>query len=213
MAGDRMGAVDRQRWDERYRASERTFTAEPNRLVADEVGGLRPGRALDLAAGEGRHAVWLAARGWDVVAVDFSPVGVDKARARADADGVRVAFAVADVHRLRFPPARFDLVLAAFFHPRPPERAALYRSLAGTLAPGGTLLLVSYDLANLTEGCGGPKDPDVLLQPAVFGAELAALGLGVERADSVRLRVPSADGAEVDVVDAVIRARRPPDGR
>jgi len=207
-----MGPVDRHRWDERYRTSERTFMAEPNRLVVDEVGGLRPGRALDLATGEGRHAVWLAAHGWDVVAVDFSPAGVGKARTRADAEGLRVAFAVADVHLLHFPPVRFDLVLAAFFHPRPPERAALYRSLAGTLTPRGTLLLVSYDVANLTEGCGGPKDPDVLLQPGVFGAELAALGLEVVRADSVRLRVPSAEGAEVDVVDAVIRARRPPDG-
>ncbi|MCA1845592.1 MAG: hypothetical protein LC792_20845 [Actinobacteria bacterium] len=67
-------------------------------------------------------------------------------------------------------------------------------------------------MANLTDGCGGPKDPDVLLQPGVFGAELAALGLQLVRAESVGLRVPSADGAEVHVVDAVIRARRPPDG-
>ncbi|MCA1845593.1 MAG: class I SAM-dependent methyltransferase [Actinobacteria bacterium] len=113
--------MDRHRWDERYGTSERTFTAEPNRLVADELADLRPGRALDLATGEGRHAVWLATHGWDVVAVDFSPVGVGKARARADAEELRVAFAVADVHLLHFPLARFDLVLAAFFHPGPPS--------------------------------------------------------------------------------------------
>ena len=204
--------MDRHGWDERYAASERTFPLEPNRLVAEEVAGLRPGRALDLAAGAGRHAVWLAAGGWDVVAVDHSIVGVRRARARARAEGRRVAFAVADVHRLRFPPRRFDLVLAAFFHPRPPDRAALYRAVAQALAPGGTLLLVSYDLANLTEGSGGPRDPDLLLQPIRLADELRALGLEVGRADSVTLGVPGPDGAdvaEVKVVDAVIRATAP----
>jgi SAM-dependent methyltransferase len=204
-----MAGVDRHNWDERYAASERTFPLEPNRLVAEEVGGLRPGRALDLAAGEGRHAVWLAAEGWDVVAVDHSIVGLRRAQARARAEGLEVAFAVADVHHLRFPPRCFDLILAAFFHPRPPERAHLYRAAAGALAPGGTLLLVSYDLANLTEGSGGPQDAELLLQPDRFGAELRALGLHVGRADTVRLRVPAPDGGEVDVVDAVIRAIAP----
>jgi SAM-dependent methyltransferase len=201
--------MDRQGWDARYAGTESTFTAEPNRLVAANVADLPPGRALDLATGEGRHAVWLAARGWHVVAVDFSGVGLGRAQDRARAEGVRVAFAQADVVGLRFPPGRFDLVLAAFFHPRPPERAALYRGIGTALAPGGMLLLVSYDLANLAEGSGGPKDPDVLLQPAVFAAELRELGLDIRRADSVRLRVPGADGQEVDVVDAVISATRP----
>lgn len=201
--------MDRHGWDERYAASERTFSAEPNRLVAAEVEALPPGRALDLATGEGRHAVWLATRGWDVVAVDFSAAGLRKAQRRARAEQVLVAFALADVHRLRFPPARFDLVLCAFFHPRPPERPPLYANVARALAPGGALLLVSYDVANLTEGSGGPKDPDLLIHPNAFAAELAALGLDVQRAESVRLRVPTSDGQEVDVVDAVIRAVRP----
>ena len=201
--------MDRHKWDERYAASQQTFPLEPNPLVADEVAGLRPGRALDLAAGEGRHSVWLAAQGWDVVAVDHSVVGLRRAQARARAEGVRVALAVADVHLLRLPRRSFDLVLAAFFHPRPPERAALYGAVAPALAPGGTLLLVSYDVANLTEGSGGPQDAEVLLQPARFAAELSALGLDVARADTVRLRVPAPDGNEVDVVDAVIRATAP----
>jgi SAM-dependent methyltransferase len=204
-----MRAVDRHGWDERYAAREQAFPLAPNRLVAEEVAALTPGRALDLAAGEGRHSVWLAARGWRVVAVDHSVVGLGKARARARAESVEVAFAAADVHLLRFPPRCFDLILAAFFHPRPPDRAALYRAAAGALAPGGTLLLVSYDTANLTEGSGGPRDPDLLIQPARFAAELADLGLVVGRADTVRVRVPGPDGREVDVVDALIRATAP----
>jgi SAM-dependent methyltransferase len=208
----RSGHADRHGWDERYGKSERTFPLEPNRLVAAEVDGLGPGTALDIATGEGRHAVWLASLGWHVVAVDFSPVGVRRAQARARAeDGGpgNIAFAVADVHRLRLPPARFDLVLASFFHPRPPERAALYRAMASTLIPGGTLLLVSYDKANLTQGSGGPQDPELLIDPPAFAAELEGFGLSVVRADTVPLRVAGPDGTDIHVVDAIIRAVRP----
>jgi SAM-dependent methyltransferase len=201
-------AVDRHSWDERYGAGERTFTPEPNRLVAAEVGALAPGRAVDLATGEGRHAVWLASRGWRVAAVDFSEVGVRRAHRRARAEGVDVAFAVADVDHLRWPDSRFDLVLAAFFHPRPAQRAALYPAIAGALAPGGSLVQVSYDVRNATEGTGGPKDPEILLDPPVLAAELAALGLEVVRAETVPLRVATCDGGEALVVDAVIRAVR-----
>ena len=201
--------MDRHEWDERYAKSEQTFTPEPNRQVVAEVGGLAPGVALDLAAGEGRHAVWLASLGWRVIAVDFAAVGLRRAQARARAEGRTVAFAHADVYRLRWPPARFDLVLAAFFHPRPPERAALYRAAAGALRLGGSLVQVSYDKANLQEGAGGPKDPELLLDPPVLAAQLTDLGLCVVRADTVRLRAPTMDGQEVDVVNAVIRAVRP----
>lgn len=211
----RSGHADRHGWDERYGKSERTFPLEPNRLVAAEVDGLPPGTALDVATGEGRHAVWLASLGWRVVAVDFSPVGVMRAQARAQAENGQgrgrgtTAFAVADVHRLHLPPARFDLVLASFFHPRPPDRATLYRSMARTLVPGGTLLLVSYDKANLTQGSGGPQDPELLIDPLAFAAELERFGLVVQRADTVPLRVAGPDGADIDVVDAIIRAVRP----
>jgi SAM-dependent methyltransferase len=77
--------MERQDWDRRYRGSELVWTAQPNRFVADELGELPPGRALDLGAGEGRNAVRLAERGWRVTAVDFSPVALDKARRLARA--------------------------------------------------------------------------------------------------------------------------------
>ena len=203
--------MDRHAWDERYAAAEQTFVRDPNRLVVQEVEGCAPGVALDLATGEGRHAVWLASLGWRVVAVDFAEVGLRRADQRARDEGLAgaIAFALADVYTLRLPPARFDLVLGAFFHPRPPQRAALYSSIAAALAPGGSAVFVSYDIANLTEGTGGPKDPEILLRPAEIRADLEALGLTVTRADTVRLRTPTSDGQEVDVVDAVIRAVRP----
>ena len=200
--------MDRTTWNERYAAKEQTFLREPNRLVVEEIGNTEPGRALDLATGEGRHAVWLASFGWDVVAVDFSEVGLRRARARAQAECRTIHAVLADVHTLRLPPAHFDLVLAAFFHPTPAERTTLYPAMAQTLAPGGSLLLVSYDLANLTDGTGGPQNADWLLDPPVLAAELGALGLDVTRAESVPAKATTADGEDVDVVNAVIRAVR-----
>lgn len=201
--------MDRQGWEERYSASEQTFVRDPNRLVVAEVDGLAPGRALDVATGEGRHAVWLASRGWRVVAIDFSVVGVSRAAARARREGRDIGFAVADVYALRLPPQSLDLVLCSFFHPPPAERSRLYPAVAAALAPGGSLVQVSYDVLNATEGTGGPKDPAMLIDPPVVAGELAALGLNVTRADTVRLRTPTMDGEEVDVVDAVIHAVKP----
>ena len=194
--------MDRRQWDERYAAKEQTFVREPNRLVVEEIGDAPPGRGLDVATGEGRHAVWLASLGWQVVAVDFSEAGVRRAKARAEAEGHAIGFLLADVHTMRLPPAHFDLVLAAFFYPSPADR----RAMAESLAPGGSLLLVSYDIANLTEGTGGPQNPEWLLDPPVLAAELRHLGLDVTRAETVRQRATTSDGEEVDVVNAVIRA-------
>ena len=192
--------MERHAWEERYSAPDRKPLGEPNALVVEELAATPPGRALELATGEGRHALWLASRGWDVVAVDFSEVALRKAQAGARTNGHQVHFVVADVHTFPLPPARFDLVLATFFHPRPSERPALYPRLAEALAPGGTLLLVSYDKTNLAEGNKGPQDPDFLMDPPVLAAELDKLGLHVARAEAVR--VPEA-------VNAVIRAVKP----
>lgn len=77
-------------WDRRYAGSELVWTSEANRFLAAEAEGLAVGRALDLACGEGRNAVWLAQRGWQVTGVDFSQVGLDKAARLAEQRGVWV---------------------------------------------------------------------------------------------------------------------------
>ncbi|PLW74405.1 class I SAM-dependent methyltransferase, partial [Streptomyces sp. DJ] len=72
--------MDSREWDERYASRELVWGAEPNRWLVREVEDLAPGRALDLAAGEGRNALWLADRGWRVTAVDFSRTALDRGR-------------------------------------------------------------------------------------------------------------------------------------
>src|SRR5436190_3489507 len=100
-------------WDQRY-AEQRQWSAEPNALVAELLADLPPGDAVDLAAGEGRHALWLAGRGWRVTAVDFSDVGLTRGRSQPDAG--RVTWVTADVLGWSAPPESLDLVLFAYLH-------------------------------------------------------------------------------------------------
>ncbi|MGN0125059.1 MAG: class I SAM-dependent methyltransferase, partial [Rhodococcus sp. (in: high G+C Gram-positive bacteria)] len=72
--------MDAQDWNEKYAASELIWGAPPNPVIVEHVASLPHGRALDLGCGEGRHSLWLATRGWEVVGVDFSEVALDKAR-------------------------------------------------------------------------------------------------------------------------------------
>ena len=196
----------REDWNARYAGSKLLWTAEPNRLFASEVEGLEPGRALDLACGEGRNAVWLAERGWRTTAVDFSDVALAKAGQLAASRGVEVEWVLADV--LEYEPVRgsFDLVAVLYLQLQQDELAHVLRLAAGALAPGGTLIVLGHDATNLTDGYGGPKEAAVLFTPEDVVAELG--GLEIERAEKV-LRVVALEDGEATAIDALVRARRP----
>jgi SAM-dependent methyltransferase len=198
--------VDAEGWDRRYATSELIWTAEPNRFLVEEISGLVPGRALDVAAGEGRNAVWLARQGWEVTAVDFSQVGLDKARQLADRAGVSIDLVCADA---TVPiTGEFDLAVILYLHLPPDERNRAYRNAANTVAPGGTLLIVGHDTANLAHGFGGPQDPAVLFTAAEVVDDLDGTGLAIRRAESVHRRVATDDGVRI-AIDALLRAERP----
>ncbi len=197
-----------QRWDERYSGTEFQVPAPPSEFVVAELAGLAPGRALDLAAGAGRHSVWLAARGWSVTAVDFSRAGLEKARQLSAAHGVgdgQVDWVVADLSDHAPPRDAFELVLVTYLQVEAPLRAKVLAGAAAALAPGGTLLVVGYDLTNLTDGVGGPQTPDVLYTPESITAELA--GLSILRAGRVS-RAVERDGATATAIDTLVRAER-----
>lgn len=182
-------------WDARYADPSRPWPAEPSSTVVDAVRDLSPGEALDAAAGTGRHALWLAARGWTVTAVDFSPVGLEQGRRHAD--GLPVEWVVADLTDWQ-PEQRFDLVLLAHVQ----LGAEGVRRAATWLHPGGRLVVVGHALRNLTEGVHGPRSPELLHTPDQLRA--GAQDLEVERLEQV-LR-PDEGGT---VIELVLVARRP----
>jgi SAM-dependent methyltransferase len=195
--------VRREHWDRKYAESEQLWSATPNRSFAGEAAGLPPGRALDLACGEGRHAVWLAGRGWQVTAIDFSEVAIARGRARAARERVEVDFRCSDLLDFEPETGAFDLAFVLFLHLPGDERRVVLSRAAGALAPGGTFLLVGHDLEDLEKGVGGPSDPSVLYTPEDIVAEISELE--IEKAERV---LRSADDAGRRAIDALVRARR-----
>lgn len=186
-------------WNERY-AEKQQWSSEPNRLVAELLAELPPGDAVDLAAGEGRHALWLAARGWRATAVDFSPVGLDRGRAQSGSDAV--TWEVADVRTWTTRDASLDLVLLAYLHLPWDETAAVLARAVGWLRPGGRLLVLGHDVENLTAGVGGPPDPEILHSVARLAP--VAARLDVDRLEQVRRDTPAGVA-----LDTLLWGRRP----
>ena len=196
-------------WDDRYRTAEFVWKTDPNRFLPPEVAALQPGRALDLACGEGRNAVWLATQGWNVTGVDFSRVGLEKAAQLAASNHVTASWVHADVTQWNSDD-RYDLVVVFYLHLPETERRSAFGAAARALAPGATLLVVGHDLANLTEGTGGPQNPAVLYTPDDVCADLHASGLTdlvIDRAERVERPVDTDAGAAT-AIDCLVRAHR-----
>jgi 2-polyprenyl-3-methyl-5-hydroxy-6-metoxy-1,4-benzoquinol methylase len=197
--------VEREDWNRKHGEAGPLFGVEPNRFLVAEVEGLEPGRALDVACGAGRNAVWLADRGWTVTGVDFSDVALANARGLAAERGVEIEWVQADL--LSWQPAghAFDLVAVLYLQLPSEERRLVLGRAADAVAPGGTLLVVGHDLQNLNGGYGGPKDPRVLFTADEVALELP--GLLIEKAERV-LRPVETDTGEAQAIDALVRARR-----
>ena len=149
----------KEKWEFRYRADGFEPNREPVPFLGQAVGGLKPGRALCLAAGAGRNAVYLAEQGWEVTAVDISPAGLEWCRRLAGERGVRVETIAADL--LIFDPGveRWDLVTNLYFH-----EPALFLPIQSALKTGGHFLFQTYAKAQANFGWG-PSNPDHLVEP------------------------------------------------
>jgi SAM-dependent methyltransferase len=156
---------ERAKWEQRYRqAAEQPFYGrEPSPFVVRALPLLpAPGRCLDVAGGEGRNALFLAARGWQVTLVDVAVAGVATARRRAAQECRPLALVVADTDHWPLCPgaARWDLILVVNYHSR-----ALVAAAATMLRPGGALLVEGFAREQLGRSSGGPQDPELLWRP------------------------------------------------
>jgi SAM-dependent methyltransferase len=197
----------RERWNRRWAGERANASTAPSRFLVAEVADLRPGTALDLACGSGRNAVWLAEQGWRVTAVDFSGVALRMARSLEAERRVEAEWVEADVVTWMPPSRAYDLVCVLYLQLPVLERRAVLARAANALRAGGTLLVVGHDLLNLTEGWGGPTQPDVLFTPDDVVAQIG--DLVVEKAQRVR-RTVEEPGTSREAIDALVRARRPP---
>lgn len=191
--------MDALEWDQRYRSADRLWSAAPNLFVADRLKTTTPGRGLDLAAGEGRNAIWLASLGWKMTAVDFSEVAVGRGSAHSD----EVEFIVADVLEWE-PEDVYDLVLIAYLQLIPSDLERVLLRSREWLAPEGELFLIGHDLSNIDHGWGGPQYPEVLWDvPSIVGW---LEGMSIVEAEVVRRPIETDDGTRY-ARDALVRAR------
>ena len=203
--------MDSRDWDARYAEADLVWSAEPNVFVVETTADLRPGRALDVAAGEGRNALWLADRGWDVTIVDFSAVAVGRAEqlwASRTLHRGSLTGQVGDATEGPWPSADFDLVVIAYLHLPLPQRRSVLLHSARAVAPGGHLVVVAHHTDNLTEGYGGPQNPSLLYAPTDVVADLEGTGMAVVRSEAVTRPVDTDDGPR-QAMDALVVMARP----
>jgi 2-polyprenyl-3-methyl-5-hydroxy-6-metoxy-1,4-benzoquinol methylase len=151
-------------WEQRFGAPDYLFGTAPNAFLASQAHRLEPGqRALAIADGEGRNSVWLAERGLDVLAIDFSPRAIEKARALAAERNVSVRYEQADLEHWAWPQQRIDVIAAIFIQFAGPElRTKIFAGIAAALRPGGLLLMQGYRPEQLAYGTGGPPSAEYL---------------------------------------------------
>lgn len=200
-------------WDHRY-SGEQIWSGNPNGTLVNEIGGMAPGRALDVGAGEGGDALWLAAQGWQVTASDVSQRALDRIDAEAKRRDLAVECHRADANTLRaFEIGAFDLVTAHYASiPRTPDGIGV-RNILNSVALGGTLLIVGHDLDALHAQIDAqdhvmPFDPDAYVQIDDFAALISDSPEWDTEVSEKRRRPPGSTSASHHVEDVVLRARR-----
>ena len=193
-------------WDERYAGGDFQFGEAPNLYLLSQAHRLRRGqRALAVGDGEGRNGVWLAEQGLDATLVDWSAVGLGKARGLAQRRGAPVTTITADLAQWDWPAARFDLIAWIFVHLPPADRAMACAGALKALAPGGVLVLECFTPAQEGRRSGGPKEPSLLWSRALVEQHFAGLEVLELLEGSVRLDEGPRHQGLAEVVRAVLR--------
>ncbi|MCZ2850853.1 class I SAM-dependent methyltransferase [Modestobacter sp. VKM Ac-2978] len=200
-----------QHWQGRTGAPGAVDSNPPHPYLAAELGGLRPGTALDAGCGTGAEALWLAEHGWEVTAADISAEALAQAAARAASSGSadHVQWVEADLSSWD-PGVRFDLVTTSYAHPAMPQ-LTFYDRLATWVAPGGTLLVIGH-LHTGEHGhdhSHGDQPPaEATTTARAVTARLAEPEWDVQTADEVHRTVLAPHGGTVALQDFVVRATR-----
>lgn len=161
-------------WNQRYGEEGFAYGILPNAFLAEQAALIKPDmRALAVGDGEGRNGVWLARQGAQVLSVDASAVGLEKARALATESGVSIDTACVDLNTWDWPRAQFDVVAAIFVHFPPAQRPGLHRAMLDALKPGGWVIMEAFTPAQLGRGSGGPSVLEMLYTPEQLREDFA----------------------------------------
>jgi 2-polyprenyl-3-methyl-5-hydroxy-6-metoxy-1,4-benzoquinol methylase len=197
-------------WDARYAESERIWSGRPNPRLVEQVGGVTPGDALDVGAGEGADAVWLAGQGWRVTALDVSEVAL--ARVDAHAADAGLGDNVTTLHHDLMTgaplPGAYDLVSAQYLHPPTERFTEIVLLLGAAVRPDGRLLVVGHHPDDLATGLrSGHGHPELLFTPDKVVAALPRDAWEIRTAEAQTREVAGPEGP-VTITDTVVLAVR-----
>ncbi|MGH7131725.1 MAG: SAM-dependent methyltransferase [Phycisphaerales bacterium] len=195
-------------WDQRYASDDLVYGEAANDFLAAMADRLpKTGRALDIGAGEGRNALFLASVGLDVLAVDQSAVGMVKAQRRAADRGLKLRTQAADLRDFEIDHCSFDVVSSIFVHLPTSLRATVHKHVEAWLKPGGVFVLEAYSPDQLKRSTGGPKDPALLAPLEVILSELAGLEILHQAALVRKVSEGQSHTGEASVVQVLARKR------
>ncbi len=169
-------------WDERYGEEGYIYGTTPNDFLAAHAEKIPMGRVLCLAEGEGRNAVYLAGLGYEVVAVDQSVVGLQKAEALAAERGLSLEVIEADLAEFEIATGSWAGVVSVWAHVPPAVRARVHQQVVEGLQVGGVLILEAYTPRQPEmEGVGGPPPTarEMFMTAEGLREELAGLNFEV----------------------------------
>ncbi|MGE4279996.1 MAG: cyclopropane-fatty-acyl-phospholipid synthase family protein [Magnetospirillum sp.] len=163
-------------WDQRFASPHYLYGQAPNAFLADMARHLPTGAQVLLPGdGEGRNAAHLAGLGHQVLSVDRSVVGLQKARQLAESRGHAIQTAHADLAHWTWPRQRFDAVFSIFLHLPSALRAPIHAQMVEAMKPGGLLVLEAFRPEQIPLSSGGPKDVDLLYTVADLRTDFAVL--------------------------------------
>jgi SAM-dependent methyltransferase len=209
-------------WDQRYALSARMWSGNPNPALVEQAAALPPGTALDAGCGEGADALWLGRQGWRVTAVDVSATALRHAAAHTSPELVdRITWREADL--LTWTPeipggnsgqSGYDLVVSAFMQFPGAPRRRVFATLAASVAPGGTLIIIGHHPSDLNSGIPRPPEPDLYYSPGELADDLPAQAWTIHTQAARPRESTDPDGRPVTIHDTVLRAQRRsrPDG-
>lgn len=197
--------MDRNFWNSRYTATETVYGLAPNLYFAEQIRKLSPGKLLLPAEGEGRNALYAASLGWDVHAFDFSVVGQQKALKLAAESNLKIRYDIEDMEVIELPPDSFDAVALIYVHLPEPTRTNFFQKCVRALKPGGTLIIEGFELAQLRNDSGGPKDKGMLYSVDLLKTRFAELTIEYLAAEHLILEEGPFHKGPSDVVRMVAK--------